>query len=70
LCAQSIDELKVAIEAHDEKYVALRRLTYELQRSLKSASINNNVLLKHMESSIQNKAPNPRSFFAPFCDLE
>ena len=55
---QEIDESRVAIDAYDEKFVALRRSLYELQRSLKSAAINNNVLLKHLESSIQNKAHN------------
>jgi hypothetical protein len=53
---QGIDESRVAVEAYDEKFVSLRRLAYELQRSMKSAAINNNVLLKHLESSIQNKA--------------
>jgi hypothetical protein len=32
---------------------------YELQRSLKSAAINSNVLLKHLESSIQDKVQPP-----------
>jgi hypothetical protein len=56
---QDIDESKVAIEAYDEKFVSSRRLMYELQRSLKSAAINNNVLLKHLESSIQDKVHPP-----------
>ena len=63
MCVQEIDESKVAIDMHDENFVSLRRLMFELQRSLKSAAINNNVLLKHFEGSIQNKVL--RQFF--FC---
>jgi hypothetical protein len=54
-CAQAIDELKVAVECHDENFVSLRRSLFELQRSLKSPAINNNVLLKHLETCITSK---------------
>ena len=40
MCVQEIDESKVAIDMHDENFVSLRRLMFELQRSLKSAAIN------------------------------
>ncbi len=55
LLRQGIDELKVAVEACDENFVSLRRSLFELQRSLKSSAINNNVLLKHLETCIQSK---------------
>ncbi len=43
------------MEACDENFVSLRRSLFELQRSLKSSAINNNVLLKHLETCIQSK---------------
>ena len=54
-CAQAIDELKVGVECQDENFVSVRRSLFELQRSLKSPAINNNVLLKHLETCIQSK---------------
>ena len=62
LCLQEIDESRVSIDMHDESFVSLRRLMFELQRNLKSAAINNNVLLKHLEGSIQNKVLPSMSF--------
>jgi hypothetical protein len=52
---KDIDSSKVLTDMEDERFVSLRRSIFELQRSLKSAALNNNVLLKHLEGSIQTK---------------